>query len=111
MLARIIQTAGDPAPHDPELRPYPFLFVCIHVGSENFCRLFGTPLVEGITETGAQRVARELKPEALVIGRTAAPSCSGKQRTPNLAPERRAPLRPWTERPFLPTPQPLDRGA
>src|SRR2546426_9090435 len=55
MLARIIQTAGDPAPHDPELRPDPFLFVCIHAGSENFCRLFGTPLVQGITETGAQR--------------------------------------------------------
>src|SRR6185369_11976244 len=82
ILPGIAQTTGDSPPHDPEFRPHTFLLMRINTRREQRSRLLGSPFIQRITESGAQCVARELKPDSLVIWRTAAFFRSRKQCAP-----------------------------
>src|SRR5688572_4137942 len=91
-VAVFAQAAGNAAPHDPELDPDGLLLVKRHARRELSRSLFATPFIERVAEAWTQRVAGKLTPNALVVGRPAAFSCSRMQRAPHFTQHRNAPL-------------------
>src|SRR5262245_44148504 len=61
------ESAGHPAPHDPEFDPYRLLLGKVHPLLEQFGRPLCTPFVERIPKAWTQRVTQHLKEHAFVI--------------------------------------------
>src|SRR5215469_12462925 len=55
VLSGIRQTSGNSAPHDPEFGPDALVGVCVYACREKGGRLFCTPFIQRITESGTQR--------------------------------------------------------
>src|SRR5262249_16188061 len=108
LLPRIAQTACDSPPHDPELCPHALVVMGIDACCEEGSRLFGAPLVQGIAEAGTQRVSGRLNPYPFMVRRTASSFGSCKQRPPQFAQNRSAPLFSRTERLFQAAPETFD---
>src|SRR5215831_92669 len=92
------QSAGNPAPHDPEFHPDCYFLMKCHAGTEQrFDHLHASPVIQRIAETRTQRVSGKLEPHALMIGRPAPLSRFRVQRGPHLPEHRYAPLLPWSQ--------------
>src|SRR5437867_532026 len=103
-----LHTTGNSTPHDPKFHPDGLLFMKRHAMREDGSGLLASPFIERVAETGAQRVARKLKPNALVISRSAPPACSCMQRAPQLTQQRHTPLLARPQRLLQTTPRLLD---
>src|SRR5258708_4028732 len=105
LVPRGAQSARDSPPKHPELFPHRFLAVELNAFGKQFCTLVATPFVESITETGAQRVAKQLEEDAFVLWRSPAPTGAREQNTPELPQYRQTPLLPTAQDLFQLRPQ------
>src|SRR5206468_10071480 len=86
-------SACNPAPHDPEFHPDCFFLMKRHACTEQCVDgLRASPIIERIAETRSKGISGELKPNSLMIGRSATLSCARVQRAPHLSQHGHAPL-------------------
>src|SRR5262249_36107336 len=107
-VPRFAEPSCNASPHDPELNPNGLLFMKRDPCREQPRCLLAAPLIQRISESRAQSISRQLKPNPLVIGRSPSLSCSHMQRAPQFAQQWDAPLFPWSQRAFETAPQLFD---